>query len=71
MGGQETQGEFLLVCPRSAPPTARPFLLVQVMAATEARGLGADQREDAAGVRGGVGTMDLEGECAVPGVRPI
>ncbi|MEJ1286458.1 hypothetical protein NN561_017466 [Cricetulus griseus] len=30
------------------------------MAATEARGLGADQREDAAGVRGGVGTMDLE-----------
>lgn len=61
--------------PRSTPPTARPFPLVQVMAATEAQGLGVDPREDEVcgvrGVRGEIGHMDHEGECAVPWVRVI
>lgn len=41
------------------------------MAATEAQRLGAGQREDAAGVHGGVGSLDHEGECAVSRVQVI
>lgn len=64
MGRHATPGAFLLVYPRSAPPTARPFLLGQVMAATEAQGLRVDPQED--GVRGEIGHTNHEGECAVP-----
>lgn len=66
-------GVVLLVYSRSAPPTARLFSLNQVMAATEAQGLGVDPREDEVcgvrGVRGETGHMDPEGGCAVPWVR--
>lgn len=62
-----TPGAFLLVYHRSAPPTARPFLLCQVMAASEVQGLPVDPREAGVrGVRGGIGHTDHEGECAVP-----
>lgn len=71
MGRPVIPGAFLLVYPCYAPPTARPVPLFQVMAATEAQGLGADQREDAAGVHGGIGCTDHEGECAVPRVQVI
>lgn len=67
MGRHETPGVFLLVYHRSAPPTAHPFLLGQVMAATEAQRLRVAPREE--GVRrvcGGIGHTDHEGECAVP-----
>lgn len=63
VGLHATPGAFLLVYPRSAPPTAHPSLLGQVMAATEAQGLGVDPRED--GVRGEIGHTDHEGECVV------
>lgn len=71
MGRPVILGAFLLVYPCYAPPTARPVLLFQVMAATEAQGLGVDQREDAAGVHGGIGCTDHEGECAVSRVQVI
>lgn len=75
MGRHANPGALLLVYPRSTPPTARPFPLVQVMAATEAQGFGVDPREDEVcgvrGVRGEIGHMDHEGECAVPWVRVI
>lgn len=58
--------------PRFAPPAARPFQLVQVMAAPEAQGLGGDPRGDRVrGARGGIGHTDHEGECTVPWVRVI
>lgn len=66
------QARFYWLSPRFAPPAARPFQLVQVMAAPEAQGLGVDPREDRVrGVRGGIGHIDHEGECAVPWVRVI
>lgn len=72
VGRHATPGAFLLVSPRFAPPAARPFQLVQVMAAPEAQGLGVDPREDRVrGVRGGIGHTDHEGECTVPWVRVI
>lgn len=72
MGRLATPGTFLLVYLCSAPPTARPFLLGQVMAATEAQGLGVDPRDDGVSrVRGGIGHTDHEGKCAVLWARVI